>query len=61
MPAIRFAARANPMFAIVSDIHGNLEAFTAVLAEIDRRGVQQSSASATSSATAQTRWNAWTW
>ncbi len=28
------------MFAIVSDIHGNLEAFSAVLAEIDRRGVQ---------------------
>ena len=26
------------MFAIVSDIHGNLEAFTAVLEEIDRRG-----------------------
>lgn len=29
------------MFAIVSDIHGNLEAFTAVLEEIDRRGIQQ--------------------
>jgi diadenosine tetraphosphatase ApaH/serine/threonine PP2A family protein phosphatase len=29
------------MFAIVSDIHGNLEAFSAVLAEIDRRGIQQ--------------------
>jgi diadenosine tetraphosphatase ApaH/serine/threonine PP2A family protein phosphatase len=28
------------MFAIVSDIHGNLEALTAVLGEIDRRGVQ---------------------
>jgi predicted phosphodiesterase len=28
------------MFAIVSDIHGNLEAFTAVLAEIDRRQIQ---------------------
>ena len=28
------------MFAIVSDIHGNLEALTAVLEEIDRRGVQ---------------------
>ena len=28
------------MFAIVSDIHANLEAFTAVLAEIERRGVQ---------------------
>lgn len=28
------------MFAIVSDIHGNLEAFTTVLAEIDRRGIQ---------------------
>src|SRR5688500_20115241 len=29
------------MFAIVSDIHANLEALTAVLAEIDRRGIQQ--------------------
>ncbi len=28
------------MFAIVSDIHGNLEAFTAVLEEIERRGIQ---------------------
>ena len=28
------------MFAIVSDIHGNIEALTAVFAEIDRRGVQ---------------------
>ena len=28
------------MFAIVSDIHANLEAFTAVLEEIDRRGIQ---------------------
>src|SRR5438477_12976435 len=28
------------MFAIVSDIHANLEAFTAVLGEIDRRGIQ---------------------
>jgi predicted phosphodiesterase len=28
------------MFAIVSDIHANLEAFTAVLHEIDRRGIQ---------------------
>src|SRR5689334_24962883 len=28
------------MFAIVSDIHGNLEAFQAVLEEIDRRGIQ---------------------
>ena len=28
------------MFAIVSDIHGNLEALTAVLAEIDRRAIQ---------------------
>ena len=26
--------------AIISDIHGNLEAFSAVLAEIERRGVQ---------------------
>ena len=29
------------MFAILSDIHGNLEALTAVLAEIDRRGITQ--------------------
>jgi diadenosine tetraphosphatase ApaH/serine/threonine PP2A family protein phosphatase len=29
------------MIAIVSDIHGNLEALTAVLAEIDRRGIKQ--------------------
>jgi diadenosine tetraphosphatase ApaH/serine/threonine PP2A family protein phosphatase len=28
------------MFAIVSDIHGNLEAFTTVLEDIDRRGIQ---------------------
>jgi len=28
------------MFAIVSDIHGNLEALTAVLAEIDKRQIQ---------------------
>src|SRR5271154_554954 len=28
------------MFAIVSDIHGNLEAFSTVLAEIERRGIQ---------------------
>ena len=28
------------MFAIVSDIHANLEAFSTVLSEIDRRGVQ---------------------
>lgn len=28
------------MFAVVSDIHGNLEAFTAVLTEIERRGIQ---------------------
>ena len=28
------------MFAIVSDIHANLEAFSAVLAEIDRRGIK---------------------
>ena len=28
------------MFAIVSDIHGNLEAFNAVLAEIERREIQ---------------------
>jgi diadenosine tetraphosphatase ApaH/serine/threonine PP2A family protein phosphatase len=29
------------MFAIISDIHGNLEALTAVLAEIDRRGIKE--------------------
>lgn len=29
------------MIALVSDIHGNLEAFTAVLAEIDRRGIPE--------------------
>lgn len=29
------------MFAIISDIHGNLEALTAVLAEIDRRGITE--------------------
>jgi len=29
------------MFAIVSDIHGNLEAFSTVLAEIERRGIEQ--------------------
>jgi diadenosine tetraphosphatase ApaH/serine/threonine PP2A family protein phosphatase len=29
------------MFAIVSDIHANLEAFTAVLDEIQRRGIDQ--------------------
>src|SRR5688500_10485048 len=29
------------MFAIVSDIHGNLEAFSAVLAEIDSRGISE--------------------
>jgi diadenosine tetraphosphatase ApaH/serine/threonine PP2A family protein phosphatase len=29
------------MIAIVSDIHANLEAFTAVLAEIDKRQIQQ--------------------
>src|SRR5271154_823334 len=28
------------MFSIVSDIHANFEAFTAVLQEIDRRGIQ---------------------
>ncbi|HLL88003.1 MAG TPA: metallophosphoesterase [Tepidisphaeraceae bacterium] len=28
------------MFAIISDVHGNLEALTAVMAEIDRRGIQ---------------------
>ncbi len=32
--------RDRRMFAIVSDIHGNLEALEAVLAEIDRRGIQ---------------------
>ena len=29
------------MIAIVSDIHANLEAFTTVLAEIDRRGIKE--------------------
>ena len=29
------------MFAILSDIHGNLEALTAVLADIDRHGVDR--------------------
>jgi diadenosine tetraphosphatase ApaH/serine/threonine PP2A family protein phosphatase len=29
------------MFAIVSDIHGNLEAFTVVLDEIERRGISE--------------------
>jgi diadenosine tetraphosphatase ApaH/serine/threonine PP2A family protein phosphatase len=29
------------MFAVISDIHGNLEAFTAVLEEIDRRQVKE--------------------
>jgi diadenosine tetraphosphatase ApaH/serine/threonine PP2A family protein phosphatase len=29
------------MFAIVSDIHGNLEAFTVVLDEIERRGITE--------------------
>src|SRR5512145_1730979 len=28
------------MLAILSDIHSNLEALTAVMAEIDRRGIQ---------------------
>lgn len=28
------------MFAIISDVHANLEALTAVIAEIDRRGIQ---------------------
>ncbi|MEM1013446.1 MAG: metallophosphoesterase family protein [Planctomycetota bacterium] len=28
------------MLAVISDIHGNLEALTAVFAEIDRRGIQ---------------------
>jgi diadenosine tetraphosphatase ApaH/serine/threonine PP2A family protein phosphatase len=44
---VRIKARQEPaaadgqlMFAIVSDIHGNLEAFTTVLEEIDRRGIQ---------------------
>src|SRR5205823_8137678 len=32
-------SRSN-MFAIVSDIHANLEAFSAVLTEIDRRGIK---------------------
>src|SRR4029079_1795030 len=29
------------MFAIISDIHGNLEALQAVLADIDARGIQR--------------------
>ena len=29
------------MFAIISDIHSNLEALTAVLADIDRRGIEK--------------------
>jgi predicted phosphodiesterase len=29
------------MFAIVSDIHGNLEAFTVILDEIERRGITE--------------------
>ena len=29
------------MFAIISDIHGNLEALEAVLADIDRRGIRE--------------------
>ena len=29
------------MFAVISDIHGNLEALTAVLADIDRHGVER--------------------
>ncbi len=29
------------MYAIISDIHGNLEALEAVLADIDRRGIEQ--------------------
>ncbi len=28
------------MIAIISDIHGNLEALEAVLADIDRRGIK---------------------
>ena len=46
------------MFAIVSDIHGNLEAFNAVLAEIDRREIQHVICLVTSSATAPTPWSA---
>src|SRR5688572_3658081 len=33
------AAPRTLMFAIISDIHGNLEALTAVLADIERRGI----------------------
>ena len=29
------------MFAIISDIHGNLEALTAVLQDIDARGIER--------------------
>src|SRR5438132_13011717 len=34
------ARLAQRMFAIVSDIHANLEAFTVVLDEIQRRGIE---------------------
>jgi diadenosine tetraphosphatase ApaH/serine/threonine PP2A family protein phosphatase len=39
-PGTPFRVENSGMFAIVSDIHGNLEAFTTVLAEIERRGIQ---------------------
>src|SRR5215475_9013689 len=40
LPARTLTITRLGMFAIVSDIHGNLEAFTVVLAEIERRGIQ---------------------
>src|SRR5437016_13480280 len=38
--ALTIARLAQRMFAIVSDIHANLEAFTVVLEEIQRRGIE---------------------
>jgi len=35
------AARNNQSFAIISDIHSNLEALLAVLADIEQRGIQE--------------------
>ena len=40
VPGGKAKRTASQMFAIVSDIHGNLEAFSTVLQEIDRRGIQ---------------------
>jgi hypothetical protein len=50
----------NKSFAIITDIHANLEALTAVLADIDERGVREIVCLATSSVTARIRRNAWT-